>query len=106
MYYQNETTFNDVNLRSNLSKIKDGAYRINLGQYESIGTHWIDLYVNAENVTYFDSFGVGNFIRNKNIIRNIYRIQAYVFLMYGYFCIGFFFIYFLLTSMKGIIKQY
>ena len=39
MYYQNETTFNDVNSRSNLSKIKDGAYRINLGQYESIGTH-------------------------------------------------------------------
>ena len=37
---------------------KDGAYIINLGEYESIGTHWITLYVNAKNVTYFDSFGV------------------------------------------------
>ena len=33
----------------------DDAYIINL---ESIGTHWIALYVNAKNVTHFDSFGV------------------------------------------------
>ena len=39
--------------------------------------------MNAENVTYFDSFGVEcipkemrKFIGNKNIIINIYRIQA------------------------------
>ena len=31
---------------------------INFDEYESIGTHWIALYVNGENVTYFDSFGV------------------------------------------------
>ena len=36
----------------------DGAYVINLEEYKSIGTHWIALYVNAENVTYFDSFEV------------------------------------------------
>ena len=30
-----------------------------------------------------------NFIENENIITNIYRIQAYNSLMYGYFCIGF-----------------
>ena len=29
-----------------------------LDEYESIGINWIPLYVNAENVTYFDSFGV------------------------------------------------
>ena len=28
------------------------------------------------------------FIGNKNIITNIYRIQAYVSIMCGYFCIG------------------
>ena len=46
-----------------------------------MGTHWIALYVNSENVTYFDSFGVEHvpkeikkFIGNKNIITNIYRI--------------------------------
>ena len=50
--------------------------------------------MNAKNVTYFDSFGVEHipkeirkFIRNKNIITNIYRIQAYDSIMCGYFCI-------------------
>ena len=33
------------------SKIKDGAYIINLDEYKSIRTHWIALYVNAKNVT-------------------------------------------------------
>ena len=28
-------------------------------------------------------------IGNKNILTNIYRIQAYDSIMYGYFCIGF-----------------
>ena len=52
--------------------------------------------MNAKIVTYFDSFGVEHipkeirkFIRNKNIITNIYRIQAYDSIMCGYFCIGF-----------------
>ena len=31
------------------------AYVINLDEYKSIGTHWIALYVNAKNVSYFDS---------------------------------------------------
>ena len=55
-----------------------GAYIINLDKFESIGTHWIALDVNAENATYFDSFGVEyipkkirKFIGNKNIITNI-----------------------------------
>ena len=54
------------------------------------------MYVNAKNVTYFNSFGVEHipkeiikFIRNKNIITNIYRIQAYDSITCGYFCIGF-----------------
>ena len=51
--------------------------------------------MNAENVTYFDSFGVEHvpkevkkFTGNRNII-NIYRIQAYNLIMCGYFWIGF-----------------
>ena len=55
---KNELKFNGVHSINNLPKIKDGAYVINLDEYKSIGTHWIALYVNAENVTYFDSFGV------------------------------------------------
>ena len=55
------------------------------------------LYVeNSNNVTYFDSFGIEHipnkikaFINNKKIKTNIFRAQAYDFIMCGYFCIGF-----------------
>ena len=57
-YYQNETKFNGAYSRNNLSKINDGTCIINLDEYESIETHSIALYVNAENVTYFDSFQI------------------------------------------------
>ena len=57
-YYQNKTKCNGVCSRNYLSKLKDGVYIINPDEYESMGTHWIALYVNAKNITYFDSFGV------------------------------------------------
>ena len=57
-YYQNEPKFNGVYLRNTLPKIKEGPYVINLDEYKSIGTHWIALYVNADKIVYFDSFGV------------------------------------------------
>ena len=95
IFYQNEPRLNGVFPRNNLSKIKDEAYIINLGEYESIGTHWIALYIIDNNVTYFDSFGVEHIpkeikkiIENKNIITNIYRIQAYDSITCEYFCIG------------------
>ena len=55
---QNEPISNGVYSRNNLSKIKNGTYIINLDEYELIGIHWITLYINIENVTYFDSFGI------------------------------------------------
>ena len=89
-YYQNEPRFNGVYSRDNLPKIKDGAYVINLDEYSDIGTHWVALYVQNNNVTYFDSFGVEHipkeiktFINNKNIKTNIFRIQAYDSIMQG-----------------------
>ena len=96
-YYQNEPRFNGVYSTDNLpDKIKDGAYLINLDEYSDIGTHWRALYVNNKTVTYFDSFGIEHipkevkkFIGNRNIIANIYRIQNYDSIMYGYFCIEF-----------------
>ena len=62
-YYQDEPNFNGVCSRNNLPKIKDGAYVINLDEFNSIGTDWIALYVNNNNVTYFDSFGVENILK-------------------------------------------
>ena len=91
-YYENEPKFKGIYSRNNLSKIKDGAFIINLDEYESIGTHCIALYVNDKNNTCFDSFGgeliakkMRKFIENKNI----YRIQACDSIICGYFCIEF-----------------
>ena len=102
MKYKNNTPrFNGVFPRDNLPKrssteIKDGAYIINLDEYSDIGTHWVALWVNNNNVTYFDSFGVEHipkeiikFIENRNIKTNIFRIKAYDSIMCGYFCIAF-----------------
>ena len=57
-YYQNDSRFNGVYSRDNLSQIKDGAYVINLDEYSDNGTHWITLCMLNSDVTYFDSFGV------------------------------------------------
>ena len=100
--YQNEPKFNSFYSKNNLPEKKDGAYVIELIGYNLIGAHWVALYVNGDNMTYFDSFGVEyipreikEFTENKHITRNIYRIQAYNSTMCGYFCMGF--IYFILT---------
>ena len=95
-YYQYEDRFKAVYSRDNLPKIKDRRYIINLDEYPDIGTHWIDFYVQNNDVIYFNWFGVKHipkeirtFIGNKNIKTNIFRIQAYDSIMCGYFCIGF-----------------
>ena len=97
MYYQNEPRFNRVSCRDNLpNKIKDGAYIKNLDKYSDIGSPWATLYAFNNNVTYFGNFGVKhipkeikNFIGNKNLQANIFRIQAYNLVMCGYFCTEF-----------------
>ena len=88
MYYQNKPKFNGVYVRNKLLKIKYGAYVINLDEFKSIGFHQIALYVNDNNETCFDSFGVEHipkeiikFIRYKNVKTKIYRIQTYDLIM-------------------------
>ena len=96
-YYQDEPRFNGAFSRNNLpKKIKDGAYVINLDEYADVGTHWIALFCNRNEIVYFNSFGVENvpeeikkIIRNKNIKANIFRIKANNSVVRGYFCIGF-----------------
>ena len=84
-YSENEPKFNGVYSRNNLSKIKDGAYIINVDEYKSTRTQQI----------YFDSFGVEHipkeirrFIGNRNIVTNIHRIQVYDSIICRCFCIG------------------
>ena len=64
--------------------------------------YWIALYVNGDNVTNFDiPKEIKKFTRNKNIITNIYRMQAYDSIMFGYFCFGF--VYFMFEK-KNLVK--
>ena len=95
-YYKNEPRFNGVYSRNNLTKIKNGAYVINLDEYDDIGTHWIALYCKDNEVIYFDSFNVEyipkeikKFIGNNDITTNLFRIQVYNSIMCGSFCILF-----------------
>ena len=104
-YYKNETRFNVFSRNNLFKKIKDGVYIINLDEYADIGTHWIALFCKKNEIVYFDSFGVEyipeeikEFIGNKNIKANIFRVQANDSVMCGYFCIGF--IDFMLAGKK------
>ena len=95
-YYESEPKFNGAYSKNSLPKINDRTYVINIDEFKSIGTHWKAFYVNGNNATSFDTIGIDHipkeikkFIRNKNIITNVYRIQAYNLVMCGYFCTGF-----------------
>ena len=97
--YKNEPRFNGV------FSINNGAYIINLDEYAEVGTHWIALFCKENEIVYFNSFGVEHipkeikeFIGNKNIKANIFRVQANDSVMCGYFCIGF--IDFMLAGKK------
>ena len=74
-------------------KIKDGTYVTNLDEYADISTHWIALYLSDSTKTRFDSFSVEqipheikNFIKESKITANIFRIQAYDSVIYGFLC--------------------
>ena len=104
-YYQIESRLNGVFSRNNLLKIKDVRCVINLDEHADVGTRCIALSCNKNEIVYFDSYGVAHapgeikeFVGNKNIIANIFRVQANNSVMCGYFCNGF--IDFMLTGKK------
>ena len=106
----NEPEFNGFYSRNNFSEIRNGVYIINLDEYESIVTHWIALYVNPKNVTYFESFGaehiprkIRKFIGNKSLITYICRMQGHDSVRCGCFCNGF--IDFMLKD-KGLLEYW
>ena len=104
-YYQNEPIFNGAYSRKNFpEKIKNEAYVINLDEYADVGTHWIALFCERNEIVCFNSFGVEQipeeikeFIGNKNVISNIFRVQANNSVM-CWFCTGF--IDFMLAGKK------
>ena len=62
-YCRSKLKLNGVCSRNHLPLIKDGAYVINLVEYQSFGYHWIAVYVNCDNITLFDSSGVEHFLK-------------------------------------------
>ena len=72
------------------------AIRINLDEYADAGTHWVALFFNRNEIVYFDSFAaehvpkeIKEFVGNKNIKANIFRVRANDSVICKYFCIGF-----------------
>ena len=57
----------------------------NLDKCKSIGTHWISLNVNSDNITYFENFGaeyipkeIKKIKGNKNIATNFYKYKQMI----------------------------
>ena len=83
-------------LGTNICRLgKNAAYVINLDKHADVDTHQIPLFCNRSEFVYFGSFGVEHvpeeikeIAGNKNIIANIFRVQANNSVMCGYFCIG------------------
>ena len=95
-YYKNEPRFNSIFSRNNLpKKIRDGAYVINFDEYALLGTHWIALFCNRNEIPeeikeFIDRrFLNSSASQNKNMKANIFRVQANNSVMCRYFCIGF-----------------
>ena len=77
-------------------KKKDEAYVINLDEYADVGTHRIALFCRGSEMVYLDSLSVEHFpeeikefIGNKNIKANTFRIQPNNSIMCWDSCIGF-----------------
>ena len=71
------------------------AHVISIDEYAGVATHWIALFCRRCEIVYFNfpveyvPEEIKEFIRNKNIKANIFRVQANNSVICGYFCIGF-----------------
>ena len=80
-YFNYNPRFNGVFSRSNLPRIKDGAYVINHDDKNNKGTYWFSLVIDRNFALYFGYFGIDyipqevlNKIKNKSITHKIFRI--------------------------------
>ena len=83
--------FNGIFSWNYLPRIIDGKYVINLDDKNSNGRRWVSLFIDRKLAVYFDSFGIEyipqyalNKIKDKSIIRNIFRIQDNESIMCGF----------------------
>ena len=71
-YCQNESRFNGVYSRSNLSeKIEDGSYVINLDEYAGIGIQWIGLFCDRNEIFISVVLVLNMFLKKLNNLSDI-----------------------------------
>ena len=80
-YYQNQPRFNGVYSRDSLTEIKDEADEMDLDEYSDIGTHWVALHLNNNDVTYFD-FLVQNIFQRRLEHLSVIKTIKQIFLEY------------------------
>ena len=80
-YYQNQPRFNGVYSRDSLTEIKDEADEIDPDEYSDIGTHWVALHLNNNDVTYFD-FLVQNIFQRRLEHLSVIKTIKQIFLEY------------------------
>ena len=56
----------------------DGAYVIEIDEHKLMGTYWIPLYMNDNNVTYCDRFLVEDISKKQKIIGNKRLKQVFI----------------------------
>ena len=93
-FYQNVPKLNGVYWRNDSCKIKDEVCVMNFDKYKSVGTDWISSYV-RNNVYVLIVLVLNIFLkRSKKLVGNkinegnIYGIQSYDWIKFGYFSIG------------------
>ena len=90
-YFNFKARFDGAFSTSDLPRIKDGAYVINLDDKQIKGSLWVSLIIDKSTDVYLDSFGmeyipqeVLNKIKDKSITHNIFRIQDNDSIIYGF----------------------
>ena len=82
--------------RNNLSRVKDGAYVINLDNKNIKAIYWVSLFIDRNKARYFESWRIeyipqelSNKIKGKSITYDILRTQDNKFIMRRFYCIAF-----------------
>ena len=74
-YYESEPRFNGDFSRDNMpKKVKNGAYAVNLDEYNIVGTHSIALFCNRSEIVYFDIVLVLSMFLKK--LQNLLEIKT------------------------------
>ena len=92
-YFDYEPRFDGVFSKKNSSRIKHGAFLINLDDKKSKGRHWVTLLIDRNKVVYFLSFETQYILqeilnKDKSITHSIFRIPNDDSILCGFYCMA------------------